>query len=117
MAELSQPTLLWTAFGDRGVSKLVEAISSPGATESVKDLRANLATLHSLLSNQESKMQALANDGAVLAVLTKLFESSEAEVRKQTALAVASLTLVYQGRIAATDHGAETCDEDAAGLL
>ena len=44
--------------------------------------------------------------GAVLAVLTKLLESPDADVREQTALAISSLTLVFQGRLAATDSGA-----------
>ena len=105
MAELSQPTLLWTAFGDRGVSKLVEAISSPGATESVKDLRANLATLHSLLSNQESKMQALAKDGAVVPVLSRLISSEDDDVRRQAALVIGSLALSFQGRMAVDAAG------------
>lgn len=74
--------------------------------EEKEALAQNLATLNSLLSNQESKMQALAKDGAVLPVLTKLLESPESEVRKQAALAIASLTLVYQGRLAAADAGA-----------
>merc|ERR1719198_1327374 len=62
-------------------------------------------TLNGLLSSQENKMSALANDGAVLLVLTKLLASSEAEVRRQAGLAIASLTLVYQGRLAAANAG------------
>lgn len=91
------------AFGSRGVAKLVESLSQP---KEIANLAVNLATLNSQLSNQESKMQALANDGAVLAVLTKLLESPDADVREQTALAISSLTLVFQGRLAATDSGA-----------
>ena len=48
-------------------------------------------------------MEALANDGAVVPVLTRLLSSSEAVVRKEAALAIASLSLVYQGRMAADD--------------
>jgi hypothetical protein len=48
-------------------------------------------------------MQALENDGAVVPVLTQLLSSTEAEVRRQAALAIASLTLVYPGRIASAD--------------
>jgi len=89
---------LHVAYGPRGVEKLCASLS-PTAS----GVAANLATLNGLLSNQESKMQALANDGAVVGVLTQLLASTEAEVREQAALAIASLTLVYQGRIAAAD--------------
>ena len=65
-------------------------------------------------------MQALANDGAVIPVLTGLIASEEAAVRREAALAIASLTLVYQGRIAAADAatvaalaGPLRADEDA----
>lgn len=91
---------LYVAHGTRGVAKLVESLSDPSL---VGELAANLTTLNSLLSSQESKMRALANDGAVMPVLTGLISSSEAEVRRQAALAIASLTLVYQGRLAAAD--------------
>ena len=74
-----------------------------------KDVALNLATLNSMLSNQESKMEALmvkdesGKEGAVVGVLTGLLTSEDAEVRKQAALAIASLTLVYPGRNAAAD--------------
>ena len=69
-------TMSWIAFGDRGVAKLVEAISVPGAGDgaNARGTRTQLATLHSLLSNQESKMLCLAKDGAVVPVLTKLLD-------------------------------------------
>jgi len=86
------------AFGARGVAKLVESLSLPAETG---NLAVNLMTLNGLLSSQENKMSALANDGAVLTVLTTLLASTESEVRRQAGLAIASLTLVYQGRLAA----------------
>ena len=89
---------LFTAYGPRGIEKLCASLS-----DGTEGIAANLATLNGLLSNQESKMQALANDGAVVPVLTGLLSSSETEVRKQAGLAIASLTLVYQGRLAAAD--------------
>ena len=90
----------YVAFGTRGVAKLLETIdpSAPPA-----DLAKTLATLNSLLSSQENKMQALANDGKVMSVLTGLLANASSDVRCQSALAIASLTLVMQGRIAAAD--------------
>jgi len=96
-----QPALT-IAFGARGVAKLVESLSDPAAAS---NLAVNLMTLNGLLCSQENKMSALANDGAVLAVLTSLLASSEPEVRRQSGLAIASLTLVYQGRLAAANAG------------
>ena len=90
---------LHTAFGARGVAKLCAAIASGESP----DLAVEIATLNSLLSSQENKTQALENDGAVVPVLTGLLASAEPAVRRQAALAIASLTLVYQGRIAAAD--------------
>ena len=90
------------AFGARGVQKLVASLSEESA---VADLAMNLTTLNGLLSSQENKMSALANDGAVLTPLTGLLAAGDAEVRRQAGLAVASLVLVYQGRLAAADAG------------
>ena len=92
----------WIAFGDRGVAKLVQEISVPGAGDPAhaRATRTALATLHSLLSNQESKMLCLAKDGAVVPVLTRLLESEDHEVRRQSALILGSLALVFQGRMA-----------------
>lgn len=89
---------LFVAYGPRGVAKLCAALS-----DGSEGLAGNLATLNGLLSSQENKMQALENDGAVVPVLTGLLASTESEVRRQAALALASLTLVYAGRIAAAD--------------
>jgi len=91
------PPALHVAYGPRGVAKLVSLLSEP------TDLATNISTLNSLLSNQESKMEALKDDGAVVPVLTGLLASTDAKVREQAALAIASLTLVYQGRLAASD--------------
>jgi len=96
-----QPALS-IAFGARGVSKLVECLSLAGDEG---DIAVNLATLNGLLCSQECKMLALANDGAVMPVLTGLLASKEAEVRRQSGLTIASLTLVYQGRLAAKASG------------
>ena len=103
---------LFTAFGNRGVAKLVQSLSDPAESA---DLAQNLATLNGLLSNQESKVQALANDGAVVAVLTGLLGSDEVETRRQAGLALGSLTLLFQGRLAAADAG--TVAALARGLL
>lgn len=92
---------LHIAYGPRGVAKLCASLSD--ASSDAATIGSSLATLNALLSNQESKLEALANDGAVLPVLTALLSSTDAEVRRQSALAIASLTLVYQGRIAAAD--------------
>lgn len=91
---------LFTAFGNRGVAKLVQSLSDAAEAASLSQ---NLATLNGLLSNQESKVQALANDGAVVPVLTGLLASDEVEVRRQAGLALGSLTLLFQGRLAAAD--------------
>ncbi|KAL1528021.1 hypothetical protein AB1Y20_009390 [Prymnesium parvum] len=95
-------TTSWIAFGNRGVPKLIEAISEPGAgdTSLAPKTRTALATLHSLLSSQESKMVCLAKDGAVVPVLTQLLESEDHEVRRQSALILGSLALIFQGRMA-----------------
>lgn len=95
-------TLSWIAFGERGVAKLIEAISLPGSGDGllVNDTRTALATLHSLLSNQENKMQCLTNDGAVVPVLTRLLQSDDGEVRRQSSLILGSLALIFQGRLA-----------------
>ncbi len=93
---------LFTAYGDRGVAKLVDALSDPNESAS---LGQNLATLNGLLSNQESKSQALANDGRVVPVLTKLLANEELEVRYQAGLTLGSLTMLFQGRLAAAEAG------------
>lgn len=90
---------LFVAYGPRGVAKLAASLSTAPEAE----VGQSLATLNGLLSNQESKMEALSNDGAVVPVLTGLLASTSAQVRQQAALAIASLTLVYQGRLAADD--------------
>ena len=89
---------LHIAYGSRGVAKLCAALS-----DGTPDVAQSLATLNGLLCSQECKMQALVNDGAVIAVLTGLVGSSEAAVRREAATAIASLALVYQARIAASD--------------
>ena len=88
------------AFGARAVPRLIEALSKPEEAAALAD---NLTTLNGLLSNQESKLEALRNDGAVMHVLTKLLPSEEEAVSTQAGLAIASLTLVLQGRMAAAD--------------
>ena len=90
------------AYGPRGVAKLVQSLSEPSEAA---DLALNLTTLNGLLSSQENKMLALANDGAVLPVLTGLLSSAEADIRRQAGLAISSLSLVYQGRLAAAEAG------------
>ena len=97
-APLELPMALHVAYGPRGVKKLCASLS-----DGSEGLASNLLTLNGLLSNQETKMEALQNDGVVVTVLTNLLASTEAEVRRQAALAISSLTLVYQGRIAAAD--------------
>ena len=98
LTRLLLPMALHVAYGPRGVKKLCASLS-----DGSEGLASNLLTLNGLLSNQETKMEALQNDGVVVTVLTNLLASTEAEVRRQAALAIASLTLVYQGRIAAAD--------------
>jgi len=98
MTAMLNPSL-FVAYGPGGVAKLAKSLSSGPEGE----IGQSLATLNGLLSNQESKMEALANDGAVVPVLTGLLASTNAQVRQQAALAIASLTLVYQGRLAAAD--------------
>ena len=92
--------VLHLAYGVRGVAKLVAALS-----DGTPDVAQSIATLNGLMSSQECKLQALQNDGAVVPVLTGLLGSADAMTRRQAALALASLTLVYQGRIAASDAG------------
>ena len=92
------------AYGPRGVAKLVQSLSEPSEAA---DLALNLTTLNGLLSSQENKMLALANDGAVLPVLTGLLSSAEADIRRQAGLAISSLSLVYQGRLAAAEAGVD----------
>eukprot|EP00966_Prymnesium_polylepis_P130440 3016980-Prymnesium_polylepis.1 len=103
-------TMSWIAFGDRGVAKLIEAISVPGAGAEPKarETRTALATLSSLLSNQEQKMLCLAKDGAVVPVLTSLLTSTDHEVRRQSALILGSLALVFQGRMAISNANSVT---------
>ena len=70
---------LFTAFGARGIAKLVQSLSDPDEVDSVGQ---NLATLNGLLSNQESKAQAIGTDGAIVPVLTGLLSRDVAEVRR-----------------------------------
>jgi len=94
---------LWMAYGVRGVAKLIETISSDA--ESVESRRGALTQFNSLLSNQESKMQAIHHEPSVVVVLTTLLGGSDAGTKTLSALSLASLSLVYQGRLAVRDAG------------
>ena len=67
------------AYGSRGVAKLIEAISSDA--ESVESKQMALAQFNSLLSNQESKMQAIQHEPSVINVLTKLLGGTDTQTK------------------------------------
>ena len=91
----------WLAHGDRGVIKLLECLSGSAAT--VQSIRSDLATLNGLLSNQENKMRVIGHAPPVLPVFTRFLSHHDDEIRRQAALAVGSVSLVFQGRIAVRD--------------
>ena len=90
------PTSLCIAYGSRGVDKLIETLASPD----VETQRFTLTTLNTLLSNQENKLKALSERLQLVWTLVTLLGSDDNEVKRQTALALASLGLLYQGRLA-----------------
>ena len=96
------PSNLCIAYGTRGVDKLIETLEEKDAATQ----RSTLTTLNTLLSTQESKLQALAFEKAPLVpTLGRLLGSEDDEVKRQSALALASLALIYQGRLAISDAG------------
>ena len=96
------PTSLCIAYGSRGVDKLIETLASPD----VETQRFTLTTLNTLLSNQENKLKALSERLQLVWTLVTLLGSDDNEVKRQTALALASLGLLYQGRLAIGEAGA-----------
>lgn len=91
----------YLAYGTRGISKLVETLRMDQST--VEVTRSNISTLNGLLSHQENKAQALENDGVVVPVLTTFLSSDDTDTRREAALALGSLALIFQGRIAMVD--------------
>ena len=104
------PTSLCIAYGSRGVDKLIETLASPD----VETQRFTLTTLNTLLSNQENKLKALSERLQLVWTLVTLLGSDDNEVKRQTALALASLGLLYQGRLAIGEAGAV---RELSGLL
>lgn len=104
------PTSLCIAYGSRGVDKLVETLSSPD----VETQRTTLTTLNTLLSNQESKVKALSERLQLVPSLVTLLGSEDDEVKRQSALVLASLALLYQGRLAISEVGTV---QELSGLL
>ena len=94
----------------RGVDKLIETLASPD----VETQRFTLTTLNTLLSNQENKLKALSERLQLVWTLVTLLGSDDNEVKRQTALALASLGLLYQGRLAIGEAGAV---RELSGLL
>ena len=92
---------MWVAYGTRGVEKLIETLDTTDA----EVLRATLVTLNSLMSSQESKAQALSREPPLVPILGKLLGSEDDEVKRQAALTLASLGLLYQGRLAMSEAG------------
>uniref|UniRef100_A0A7S4B4T8 Armadillo repeat-containing protein 8 n=1 Tax=Chrysotila carterae TaxID=13221 RepID=A0A7S4B4T8_CHRCT len=85
------------AYGNRGVAKLIQSLQ---AEEPEEETSLTLLTLNGLLSNQENKMKAISHEPPLVPVLTKLLAAPDAETRKLSAQTLASLSLVYQGRLA-----------------
>jgi len=104
------PTSLCIAYGSRGVDKLIETLASPD----VETQRFTLTTLNTLLSNQENKLKALSERLQLVWTLVTLLGSDDNEVKRQAALALASLGLLYQGRLAIGEAGAV---RELSGLL
>ena len=104
------PTSLCIAYGSRGVDKLIETLASPEA----ETQRFTLTTLNTLLSNQENKLKALSERLQLVWTLVTLLGSDHNEVKRQAALALASLGLLYQGRLAIGEAGAV---RELSGLL
>ena len=104
------PTSLCIAYGSRGVDKLVETLASPDA----ETQRFTLTTLNTLLSSQESKVKALSEQLQLVPTLVTLLSSEDNEVKRQAALVLASLALLYQGRLAISEAGAV---RELSGLL
>lgn len=104
------PTSLCIAYGSRGVDKLVETLSSPDA----ETQRFTLTTLNTLLSSQESKVKALSEQLQLVPTIVTLLGSEDNEVKRQAALVLASLALLYQGRLAIGEAGAV---RELSGLL
>ena len=89
---------LCTAYGARGVPKLVEALRSADADDP-SPTRTALTTLHSLLSTQENKCAVVASEDAV-ALLTAQLAAPDEGCRRLAALVIGALALMLQGRIA-----------------
>ena len=104
------PTSLCIAYGSRGVDKLVETLSSPDA----ETQRFTLTTLNTLLSSQESKVKALSEQLQLVPTIVTLLGSEDNEVKRQAALVLASLALLYQGRLAIGEAGAVAIGSAAA---
>ena len=95
------PASLCIAYGSCGIDKLVETLSSPDA----ETQRYTLTTLNTLLSNQENKVKALSERLQLVPILVGLLGIENDEVKRQSALALASLGLLYQGRLAISEAG------------
>jgi hypothetical protein len=92
----------YLAYGTRGLAKLIESLGAD-----VTLTKESLLSLNGLLSNQETKLAAIAHQAPPLVQeLVGLLESQEEEVQRLAAMALGSLQLVYQGRVAAQQAGA-----------
>ena len=89
---------LCTAYGARGVPKLIESLRSADADDP-SPTRTALTTLHSLLSTQENKCAVVASEDAV-ALLTAQLAAPDEGCRRLAALVIGALALMLQGRIA-----------------
>ena len=80
---------LCTAYGARGVPKLVEALRSADADDP-SPTRTALTTLHSLLSTQENKCAVIQSEDAV-ALLTAQLAAPDEGCRRLAALVIGAL--------------------------
>jgi len=97
------------AYGTRGLTKLIESLGPDTALT-----RASLVSLNGLLSNQETKLQAVAYQAPPLVpALVALLATEDDDVQRLAATALGSLSLVYQGRVAAQRAGAVAALERA----
>eukprot|EP00740_Mantoniella_antarctica_P024112 CAMPEP_0198699408 /NCGR_PEP_ID=MMETSP1468-20131203/353533_1 /TAXON_ID=1461545 /ORGANISM="Mantoniella sp, Strain CCMP1436" /LENGTH=176 /DNA_ID=CAMNT_0044456889 /DNA_START=281 /DNA_END=807 /DNA_ORIENTATION=- len=92
------------AFGRRHVYKLVDVLSLPKADLSGEERARGLRYLLGLLSNQESKAEAVGCNTA--APVVALLRDDNAEVRKLSCQTLAALVLLAAGRASVVAAGA-----------
>jgi hypothetical protein len=94
---------LWLAYGTRGVAKLIEGLSLDAERDAAT--RDCLEKLNGLASNQENKVSALSRESLV-PTLKGLLGADAPETRRLAALLLASLAMLFPGRLAIRDAGA-----------